>query len=270
MPELPEVETVKRTLKPLIVNKTIKAIDIYYDRIIEDDQKLFCQKVINQTIRDIDRYGKYLIFKLDDVAFISHLRMEGKYRYCLSDEEISKHDHVVFKLDDGHDLRYNDTRKFGRMKLVSLQHYLEQAPLNKLGPEPFFIDEEKLYQQLKKKNQPIKHVLLDQSVICGIGNIYANEICFAMKISPYAKACQLTKKRVHELKEVSISILNRAIEQGGTTIHSFSANGIDGLFQVQLQVHGQKVCKECGHKIVKEMLKGRGTYYCPHCQNAKK
>ena len=91
-----------------------------------------------------------------------------------------------------------------------------------------------------------------------------------MKISPYAKACQLTKKRVHELKEVSISILNRAIEQGGTTIHSFSANGIDGLFQVQLQVHGQKVCKECGHKIVKEMLKGRGTYYCPHCQKAKK
>ena len=241
MPELPEVETVRRTLKNFILNKKITSIDVLYPKIIEDDIEEFKNKVCHQVINDIDRIGKFLIFKLDEVAFISHLRMEGKYHYVNSDEPLNKHDHIIFNLDDGKQLRYNDTRKFGRMKLVSLDNYANELPLSKLGPEPFYADEKKLYEKLHKCNLPIKHALLDQSIIAGIGNIYANEICFAMRLDPYTP-----------------------------TIHSFSANGIDGLFQVKLKVHMQKKCSVCGGEITKEAIKGRGTYYCKECQKRRR
>ena len=111
---------------------------------------------------------------------------------------------------------------------------------------------------------------MDQSIIAGIGNIYANEICFAMRLAPYTPANKLTKKSVTELIEVASNILNEAIRQGGTTIHSFSANGIDGLFQVKLKVHMQKKCSVCGGEITKEAIKGRGTYYCKECQKRRR
>lgn len=270
MPELPEVETVRRTLKNFVLGKKITKIDIIYPKIIEDDLDKFVAAVNNQTINDIDRIGKYLIFKLDDIAFVSHLRMEGKYHYVSKDTPLNKHDHIIFNLDDCHQLRYNDTRKFGRMKLVSLDNYANELPLSKLGSEPFNADVKELYTKLHKCKLPIKHAILDQSIIAGIGNIYANEICFAMRLDPHTPACNLTKKSVAQLKEVACDILNEAIKQGGTTIHSFSANGIDGLFQVKLKVHMQKVCTICGGEITKEAIKGRGTYYCKHCQKRRK
>ena len=251
MPELPEVETVRRTLENFILNKKIEDIKILYPKIIDDDQEEFVQTLKNKTFKEIDRVGKYLIFKLEDVAFISHLRMEGKYQICKKGDILSKHDHVIFVLDEGMELRYNDVRKFGRMKLVDHDDYKNQLPLSKLGPEPFEIDYLELYQKLKKKNKAIKTVLLDQSIMTGIGNIYANEICYQMHLNPYTKANVLSKKRVKEL------------------VDSFSANGIDGLFQVQLKVHMQKHCP-LGHEIKKVMINERGTYYCPICQKAKR
>ena len=252
-----------------ILNKKIEDIKILYPKIIDDDQEEFVQTLKNKTFTEIDRVGKYLIFKLEDVAFISHLRMEGKYQICKKGDILSKHDHVIFVLDEGMELRYNDVRKFGRMKLVDHDDYKNQLPLSKLGPEPFEIDYLELYQKLKKKNKAIKTVLLDQSIMTGIGNIYANEICYQMHLNPYTKANVLSKKRVKELVDVACEILNKAILQGGTTIHSFSANGIDGLFQVQLKVHMQKHCP-LGHEIKKVMINERGTYYCPICQKAKR
>ena len=252
-----------------ILNKKIEDIKILYPKIIDDDQEEFVQTLKNKTFKEIDRVGKYLIFKLEDVAFISHLRMEGKYQICKKGDILSKHDHVIFVLDEGMELRYNDVRKFGRMKLVDHDDYKNQLPLSKLGPEPFEIDYLELYQKLKKKNKAIKTVLLDQSIMTGIGNIYANEICYQMHLNPYTKANVLSKKRVKELVDVACEILNKAILQGGTTIHSFSANGIDGLFQVQLKVHMQKHCP-LGHEIKKVMINERGTYYCPICQKAKR
>lgn len=270
MPELPEVETVRRTLNNFVLKKKIKSLKALYPRIIEDDIDEFKNKVINQTINEIDRIGKYLIFKLDDVAFVSHLRMEGKYHYVDADSPLNKHDHIIFELDDGKQLRYNDTRKFGRIKLVSLDNYANELPLSKLGAEPFNADVKELYAKLHKCRLPIKHAILDQSIIAGIGNIYANEICFTMKLDPHTPACKLTKKSVAELKEVASQILDEAIQQGGTTIHSFSANGIDGLFQVKLKAHLQKVCPLCGGEITKEAIKGRGTYYCRQCQKRRR
>ena len=278
MPELPEVETVRRTLENFILNKKIE--DIIFKTLdqagyITTSNDKIVKNGIKRVIHLLEDFsfviviGKYLIFKLEDVAFISHLRMEGKYQICKKGDILSKHDHVIFVLDEGMELRYNDVRKFGRMKLVDHDDYKNQLPLSKLGPEPFEIDYLELYQKLKKKNKAIKTVLLDQSIMTGIGNIYANEICYQMHLNPYTKANVLSKKRVKELVDVACEILNKAILQGGTTIHSFSANGIDGLFQVQLKVHMQKHCP-LGHEIKKVMINERGTYYCPICQKAKR
>lgn len=271
MPELPEVETIRRTLQGPLVNRTIESIEVLYAPIIEDETELFIQQVTHQKITDIDRVGKYLIFVLENDAFISHLRMEGKYYIVPKETPYTKHCHVIFHLNDDLDLRYYDTRKFGRMKLVNVHHYRNELPLSKLGKEPFDIDPKNLYQLLKKTGRPIKEVLLDQSIILGIGNIYANEICFRMKINPTAPANHLTLKRVKELVSISIEVLNEAIAQGGTTIHTFSANGIDGLFQVRLNVHGKKgsPCPICGSPIEKIQVGGRGTYYCKKCQRKK-
>lgn len=268
MPELPEVETVRQTLRQFVLNKTITGVDVFYDKIIDGDTQEFIHAITHQSIQEIERVGKYLIFILDDVAFVSHLRMEGKYHILPKEKPCDKHTHVAFHLDD-EDLRYIDTRKFGRMQLVDKKLYRQQLPLQKLGKEPFEITTEELYQLLHHTSLPIKTALLNQSIMCGIGNIYANEICFAMQIDPRTKSSRLSKKRVDELRKVSISILKNAIVQGGTTIHSFDANGIHGLFQLQLNVHGQKTCPTCQGEIKKIMVHQRGTYYCPHCQKKR-
>ncbi len=269
MPELPEVETVRQTLRQFLLLEKIINIDVYYDRIIDGDVEEFKTIVTNQRIMEIDRLGKYLIFILESDSFVSHLRMEGKYHILDSYEAIPKHTHVVFYLESGKKLCYIDTRKFGRMKIVNRDHYLEQAPLNKLGKEPFHITSEELYTAFKKSTLPVKMILLDQSVMSGIGNIYANEICFELKIDPRTKANRLSKKRVDELRLISIDVMQKAIAQGGTTIHSFDSNGIHGLFQVQLSVHTKKECPVCHHEVRKIMLNQRGTYFCPHCQKRR-
>lgn len=269
MPEGPEVETVRRTLKHFVLHKTIESVEVRYSKIIEDDPDLFIQKVSGQHICDIRRRGKYLIFLLDDVAFLSHLRMEGKYNIKSQDTLYEKHDHVIFHLEDGTDLRYNDTRKFGRMKLIDPIHYNEMPPLNKLGPDPSEATFEEVYPKIHKSHLPIKTLLLDQSIMAGIGNIYANEICFALGLDPRTRASRLSKKRVKELIVTADQILEEAIKQGGTTIHSFDANGITGLFQVKLKVHAQKTCSVCHSPIKKIQLNGRGTYFCPVCQKRR-
>ena len=269
MPELPEVETVRRTLKNFIIGKEIKTIQVHYDKIITGNTDNFVTTLTGQTIRDIDRVGKYLIFILDRDAFVSHLRMEGKYHIVDPSEPLNKHQHLSFIFSDGTALRYQDTRKFGRLELVSKDSYRQDLPLCKLGPEPWDADPKAIYAKIHKSSLPIKALLLDQAIMTGIGNIYANEICFTMKMDPRTPGKRVSKKRVVELIAVSTEILKQAIAQGGTTIHSFDANGITGLFQLQLQVHSQKICPVCNGAITKEMVRGRGTYYCPTCQKKR-
>jgi formamidopyrimidine-DNA glycosylase len=269
MPELPEVETVRRTLKNFIIGKEITDIQVHYDKIVSGDTKTFVTTLTGQTIRDIDRVGKYLIFILDRDAFISHLRMEGKYQLVEASKPHNKHEHLGFHFSDDTELRYQDTRKFGRLELVNKETYRQNLPLCKLGSEPWDADPKAIYKKIHKSSLPIKALLLDQSILTGIGNIYANEICFRMKMHPATPGNRLSQKRVAELVTVSKEILEKAIAQGGTTIHSFDANGITGLFQVQLQVHLQKNCPICSGPITKEMLRGRGTYYCKACQKRR-
>ncbi len=272
MPELPEVETVRQGLKKLLLGRIIKRVCVYYDGIIEYPSVLeFTSNIENQKINDIDRFGKWLIFVLDDYYLLSHLRMEGKYFIKDASDELNKHEHVVFKLDNDSELRYMDVRKFGKMHLIPKDKIKDIGPLIDLGLEPWDkkLDISYLRDKYKNKKLPIKSVLLDQSIIVGIGNIYADEILFLAKINPYTRAMDLSDNDLFNIIKYTKEILEKAIREGGTTIRSYSSvNGVHGLFQQELNVHsreGEK-CPVCGSKIVKVKIGGRGTYYCDKCQ----
>lgn len=269
MPELPEVETVKSILKQTILNKTIKEINIYYSKIIQNVSKEeFMNKLINQTFIDIKRKGKYLICELNDYYLIVHLRMEGKF-FLMHDEEISKHDHIVFKFDSSN-LRYNDTRKFGTMHLFEKSKDIYQiAPLNKVGLEPFDdgFSSSYLKQHFQKITKPIKTSLLDQTIIAGLGNIYVDEVLFMCNIHPMTKTNSLTDEQYDLIVKNSKIVLQKAIKLGGTTIRSFqSSHDITGRFQNELLVHTKTICPNCNEKITKIRVGGRGTYICEKCQ----
>lgn len=275
MPELPEVETVKNSLKELILNKKITSVEVYYERIIQNVSVLkFKESLINETFRDIKRLGKYLIFVLDNHIIVSHLRMEGKY-FLKGTEEKEKHEHVIFNLVNGETLRYNDTRKFGVMFLFETNDVnvvKNEAPLCELGLEPF--DEKLTVKYLKEKwhnsKKPIKTSLLDQSVICGLGNIYVDEVCFMSRINPKEKTSDLCDSDLENIIINSRKVLTKAIELGGTTIKSFvNSHAATGLFQNELLVHTKEICPNCLGKIEKIVVGGRGTYYCPKCQKLK-
>ncbi len=267
MPELPEVETVKEGLKKHLLGRKIIDAKVYYKGIIAyPEVEEFIKNISNRKVQDIKRRGKFILFDLNDYYLISHLRMEGKY-FVRDKLDIDKHDHVSFKLDNGKYLIYNDTRKFGKMYLIKMDDDIN-SPLNKLGLEPW--DDNLNIKYLKdklNKNIPIKTLLLDQSIIVGIGNIYADEILFLSGINPYKKGKDLNDIELENIITNTKVVLEDAIKMGGTTIKSYSSvNGVHGLFQQELLVHNQDVCKKCDSKIIKERIGGRGTYYCPNCQ----
>lgn len=276
MPELPEVESVKVGLNQLVVERTIAEIDCFWPRIIETDQSIetWCRSLENQTIHFIGRRGKYLIFYLDDVVLISHLRMEGKYLFYQPQEvplEKSKHTHLIFTFKDGSQLHYHDVRKFGRIRCCLMDQYQEYFIKKKLGPEPLSSDFDFLtfYQGLSKIQRPIKSLLLDQRLVVGLGNIYVDESLFQAKILPTRSASSLTEFEVTQLYHAIRQILARAVEAGGSTIRTYKNSlGQAGKFQLSLNVYGREgqACPECGHDIYKIKLGQRGTHYCPQCQ----
>lgn len=273
MPELPEVETVRQILRKKVIGKTIQSLDILYEGIIQQPVPDFKKQLLGQTILEVERIGKYLLFQWEDVYLISHLRMEGKYSLRKQGLPRDKHDHVIFLFTDGTELRYNDVRKFGTMELKNPNELYEGKPLGKLGYEPFHpkFTLEYMKQKFKRKTA-IKNVLLDQTVIAGLGNIYVNEVLFICGIHPSQRAETLTDQDLLNIKEASIKVLNRAIELGGTTIRSYYADDdITGLFQNELLVHEQKdqPCPTCETTIEKIKVGGRGTYLCPTCQILK-
>ena len=273
MPELPEVETVKETLKKVLIGRKICKVKVYYPRIIANTQICdFEKNLMNQTIHDLQRRGKFLLFELDNYFLLSHLRMEGKYLFRKEEEPILKHEHVVFDLDKDEQLRYQDTRKFGKMYLFEKEEVWKKKPLKELGKEPWDpkLTPDYLKDIFKNKKIPIKTALLDQSIIAGIGNIYADEILFLSQLNPFSRCCDLQKQDFKKIIQNTQEILKKAIVKGGTTIHSFeSSEGVHGRFQQELFVHGMEVCKECKTDILKVFIGGRGTYYCPKCQKIR-
>ena len=275
MPEIAEVETVRNTLKNMILNKEIKGVNALYPKMIDSNLEEFKSILPGKKFIDIKRNGKWLIFDLGDYYLLSHLRMEGKYFVKNHDEEINKHEHVIFEFTDGTELRYQDTRKFGRMYLYKTEELYDHKPLNELGLEPWddHLSPSYLLNKYKKKRLPIKSVLLDQSIITGIGNIYADEILFLSHLNPLTPCMDLTQTDCENIIQNTQNVLERAIQMGGTTIRSYeSSQGVHGLFQNELFVHGKEGenCPECGSEIVKIKVGGRGTYYCKKCQKVRK
>lgn len=273
MPELPEVETVKRTLEVLVKGKTISDVEISWGKIIKhpDNTDEFSLLIKDQTIQAIERRGKFLKFILDDFVLVSHLRMEGRYGLFDPSEARNKHVHVVFHLQDGLELRYQDVRKFGTMHLFPKGEEEKQLPLSQLGVEPFSDDFtlDYLSERSKRTSRKIKAMLLDQTIVVGLGNIYVDEALYRARIHPERIAKELQKEELVRLHGKIIQTLHEAVVQGGSSIKSYvNGQGEMGMFQQQLNVYGRKnePCHDCGTDIHKIVVGGRGTHFCPNCQ----
>ena len=266
MPELVEVETTRRQLSKVLENKTIRKVSVFLDKIVYNDKENFINKLEENTIKRIDRRGKWLLFELIDDYLIVHFRMEGRFYLLDKNSEKSKHDYVIFEFED-FSLHYNDPRLFGKMEIIKKDGLKKFFDDKNLGLE---YDDERLtpkYLKEKFKNHSveIKKILLDQSFITGIGNIYANEILFESRINPKTKANRLSKNKLNEIIKNTKLVFEKSLEYNGTYPN---IDGKRGEFEKYFKVHGRKNedCYVCGSKIVKEEIGSRGTYYCPLCQ----
>lgn len=276
MPELPEVETVRRGLEKLIIGSKIIDVQLPYPKVITGDGQQFITGVMNTEIKQIDRRGKYLLLRLaNNHTIVSHLRMEGQYSVESLETVPYKHTEIVFELSDKRALFYNDTRRFGRMALTTTGFENTEVPsLSKLGPEP--TEEQLTLSYMKaifsKSRRPVKTFLLDQTQIAGIGNIYADEVLWQSKIHPKTPANVLDEVQLSVLRVNIISEIKRAIKHHGTTVHSFSnVFGEVGKFQNELQAYGHagEPCLRCNTPMVKIKVGQRGTTFCPFCQVEK-
>lgn len=273
MPELPEVETIRRTLAQHVLNQTIDDVILRWPGAVRGWEVIpFEQGVRGRQILSIDRRGKYLLIHLDeDWTLLAHMRMTGRLNYYEEEREPEKHTHVVFKLSKG-ELHFTDTRKFGRILLVPTEQCTKHPSLCVLGPEPFdpnFTPKE-LGQRLKNRSVALKIALLDQKAVAGLGNIYADESLFLARLLPERAANSLKPKELKVLHAAIQKVLQAGIDSRGTSFRDYrDANGEKGSFQRSLQVYGRggEKCTTCGKILVRKRLGGRTTVFCSHCQH---
>ena len=288
MPELPEVEVVKRSLINKAQNSIVKTIKIYDGRLRYKIDKNQIRKILGLKIEKITRRSKYLLFYFNkNIVMLVHLGMTGKFffldrkntkyktsfYYNINEEKDKKHDRVILNLSNNKKLIYNDVRKFGFIKFLDKNQISKNLHLKKLGPEPlhkkFSFNYFKKYILGKKK--AIKETLMDQTFVSGLGNIYTNEILFFSKIKPTKKSKDLLDADIKKVIKFTKKILFKAIKLGGSSIKDFSSdNGKKGLFQQHFSVYGRKgeKCfnKTCNSNIIKIVIAKRASFYCPKCQ----
>jgi formamidopyrimidine-DNA glycosylase len=287
MPELPEVETIRSQLQKYIVGHKIVSVEVRNRKIFPNDEK----QIIGATFKDIRRFGKVLVMDLDlpawtDYKFsiVAHIKLTGQFIYRgpnlphpsgLSKKVVGgvpgSHTHVIFNLDKGGVLYYNDVRRFGWIKLArSVGGKVQSEFIAKLGPEPFKdLDLRRFKQIISKTKRPIKIVLMDQSKLGGVGNIYANDALWLSAISPQRPANTLSLSEQSRLYDAILEVLGRGMKYGGASELAFvTPDGKEGEYQDHTLVYGRQgtSCKRCGTKIIKNILGGRGTYFCPSCQ----
>jgi len=275
MPELPEVEVICRGLAPLVKNRRIMAVSFSNKRLrkpfLRGKMYRFAEGAF---ILGVERRGKYLLLRLTGKALLLvHLGMTGKLGLFAADSPRRKHDHVRFLLDNGKELRFNDVRRFGSVEIFSARELRGQDPFAGLGPEPFSeeFSADYLLVRARGKKTAVKSFLMDNSVVVGLGNIYANETLFAACTHPETPVHRLPRMDWQLLVRMSRAILERAIAMGGSTISDYeNASGEPGRFQLELAVYGRKgqPCPRCRETIVRTLLAGRATYHCPRCQPA--
>jgi formamidopyrimidine-DNA glycosylase len=273
MPELPEVETVRRTLNTLITGKTIDRVTVNLPRILQkpDDPLAFAAHLEGRTFHSVERRGKFLKLMMDGLVLVSHLRMEGRYGLYDTDTPAEAHTHVIFHFTDGSELRYKDVRQFGTMHLFLPNEELQAPPLNKLGLEPLEegFTSEMFRRALGKRSTKIKPLLLNQEVVVGLGNIYVDEALHLAGIHPETAANELKRQEQELLHHAIVKTLSAAVEAGGSSIKSYvNGQGEMGLFQHSLKAYGRtgEPCLTCGTPIEKSVVGGRGTHTCPKCQ----
>lgn len=265
MPELPEVETIRRELSRKIINKRIVDIKVIKDKIIkEPDVNSFKKGLIGEKVREVKRIAKLLIIKLkEDKFLIIHLRISGWLLYGEEDPKAR----VVFCFSDGTVLNYMDQRVLGELRLR--KDYRGLKFIKELGPEALEISSAKLKEILKSRKTKIKVLLLDQTLIAGLGNIYAQEALFLAKIDPRRASNSLSENEIKLLRSKIISILKEAIEHKGSSVDIYrDLGGNKGGMEKRLKVYGRKnkTCYTCKRPLEKIFLAGRGTCFCPHCQ----
>ena len=269
MPELPEVETIVRTLEKSLMDDKIIGIEFLYPNLLEEDSQFKLEALRNKRFTSFDRRGKFLNFGFEEgLHFIVHLRMEGKFHLYEGETTPSKHTHLILQTEK-HWIHYLDTRKFSRMAITTdPDGYFKKK---NLGLEPFDskLNWKYLKQGMSKSTRSIKSMLLDQSIVTGIGNIYCDEILFDTKIHPLKKGTELKKKEYELLIEAIPRILAHAIKAGGTTIRSYtSALDVSGRFQIALKAYGQEgePCSYCDRPLTRIKVSGRSTVFCERCQ----
>jgi formamidopyrimidine-DNA glycosylase len=270
MPEIVEVETIRYDLikSKAIIGHKIKDITILSDSIIEKSSNKDIYKIKNQIIKNINRIGKYLIFELNDFFLIIHLKMTGHIFLKDKNYKLLKHDHAKIVLDNDKEIIYNDTRKFGKIFVKK-----DLSFLNKLGPDILKKDFSLKYfsKKLKEKNKKIKTLLLDQSFVSGIGNIYADEVLFHAKIDPEKLTKSFSDKNINTLynsikKVIKDALIHRGTSLGHNKSNFSSINEDFGKNQDHLLIHTKKICPKCKKKVSKIKINQRTSYYCKNCQ----
>ena len=266
MPELPEVETIKNELSPRVLNRAIKSVDISWGKMVRQPSVAeFRRRVIGKKITALTRRGKYLFFHLEgDGVLVMHMKMTGSLLVNPSDDKYSR---AIFHLDDGSTVHFRDPRKFGKMWLADD----DTAVASILGPEPLdpSFTPAWLTRLFKDRTAPVKAVLLDQSLIAGIGNMYADESLFEARIHPLKPAGELSADEIRNLHRAVRHVLRKALARGGASVRNYiRPGGQPGTAHDEFVVaHGVgKHCPDCAGAIERIVVRGRGTYICPRCQ----
>jgi formamidopyrimidine-DNA glycosylase len=272
MPELPEVETVCRSLRPHLLNRTIRRVRVLEPRlrIRVDEKKL--KSLAGKRVEAISRVAKYILFHLSgDAVWLFHLGMSGKLICVEASVARRKHDHIIAELDNGAELRYHDPRRFG-LSLAAHESQLQELPqLRHIGLDPFDVtlSGDYLFRFTRASERRIRDFLLDQQIIAGLGNIYANEILAIAGIKPTARACRLTRKQVFVMAQAIPNLLSEAIRWCGTSFSDYrDADDKSGEFQNHLRVYdrGGEKCRACPGTIKRVAIGNRSAFYCPTCQ----
>ena len=273
MPELPEVEVVCQGLAPLVRKRKILSVSFSNKRLRKPFPRAkMYRQVEGSFILEVERRAKYILLRLTGKAvMLFHLGMTGKIGIFDCAAPRRKHDHLRFLLDNGKEMRFNDVRRFGCVEVYSEKELRENDPFGGLGPEPFSGDFSAGYLLAKARGKrlPVKSFLMDNRVVVGLGNIYANETLFAARTHPHTPVNGLSKLDWQRIVEKSRLILEKAIAMGGSTISDYeNVNGEAGYFQLELAVYGRQgqPCPRCGQPVVRTVLGGRATFCCPLCQ----
>ena len=269
MPELPEVETTVNSLN-ILKNKKVTNLSIFTNKLRYPIPKIKLRKIINCKLINLRRISKYIILDFNNLySLIIHLGMSGRLKIIKNKGPVSKHDHLMFEFNNNFCLFYNDPRKFGFIDIFATNKINDIRYINKLGIDALDrkLSVEYLYKKIKKTDVLIKQVLLNQYVVAGIGNIYASEILFDAKISPFRKGKDLNKYQIGTIINSTKKILKKAIKFGGSTINDYVApDGTLGNFQNNFKVYGKGGSKIRGYEIKRVILYGRSTFYCPEMQ----